>query len=152
AEGIGYQPTLQVLYGERDLHDPNYLSQAVLQNALPQSLIDWYMTEEGQWFRTRMANIPFITSLLAAVRWQELDAEAIARVTAAFSYLARNGGVLLFGSDTPSDATYANPPGLNGRLEMDRWQQAGIPANRFLEAATINNAEFFGLQNDLGTV
>jgi len=151
-QGIGWQPTIQVLYGERDLHDPNYLSQPALQDALPQSLIDWYTTEEGQWFRTRMANLPFIASLLEAGRWQQLDTDPIARVTEALSYLAANGGLLLFGSDTPSDATYANPPGLNSRIEMQRWQQAGISASQFFEAATIKNAAFFGLQNELGTV
>ncbi|MBN4075900.1 amidohydrolase family protein, partial [Gammaproteobacteria bacterium AH-315-E17] len=151
-QGIGWQPTIQVLYGERDLHDPNYLSQAELKNALPQSLIEWYATEDGQWFRNRMANLPFVARLLESDAWEELDAVPIARVNNAFSYLSKNGGLLLFGSDTPSDVTFANPPGFNGRLEMQRWQEAGITPIQFFQAATIKNAELFGLQNKIGTV
>lgn len=151
-QGIGWQPTIQVLYGERDLHDPNYLAQAELRNALPQSLIEWYATEDGQWFRNRMGSLPFIARLLESNRWQVIDAEPIARVTNALSYLSKNGGRLLFGSDTPSDATFANPPGFNSRLEMQRWQEASITPLQFFQAATIKNAELFGLQNEIGTV
>lgn len=79
-------------------------------------------------------------------------AEPIARVTAALSYLAVNGGNLSFGSDTPSDPTFANPPGLNGRLEMNNWIAAGVTPTTLFRAATIGNAEFFGLQDILGTV
>ena len=99
-----------------------------------------------------MAAIPFIADLVEAGDWQMLDAEAIARVDTTFSYLAANGGLLLFGSDTPSGATYANPPGLNSRFEMERWQQAGVSARQFFESATIKNAEFFGIHNEIGTI
>ena len=62
------------------------------------------------------------------------------------------GGSLLFGSDTPSDPTFANPPGLNGRLEMDRWMRAGVSPSQLLQALTVNNAEFFGLADRIGTI
>ena len=116
-----WQPTIQVLYGGRDLHNPDYLSSPELQDVLPQSLIDWYGTEDGQWFRNRMRGNPKIARVLESGRWTDLGTKPIARVTAALSYLASNGGLLSFGSDTPSGPTYANPPGLNGRLEMRRW-------------------------------
>ena len=149
---IATQPTVQVLYGERDLHDPDYLKNPALRQVLPQILIDWYETEDGQWWRNRMAGIPFVAALLDEERWQELDAEPIARVMAALSYLAENGGALLFGSDTPSDPTYANPPGLNGRREMNNWIAAGVTAPTLFRAATIENARFFGLEDEIGTV
>ena len=85
---IAVQPTIQVLYGERDLHDPDYLSKPALRHVLPASLIDWHRTEEGQWWRKRMAGIPYIATLLESSGWQSLDAEPIARVTAALSYAA----------------------------------------------------------------
>jgi len=151
-QNIATQPTIQVLYGERDLHNPDYLSNPALRHVLPQSLIEWYETEDGQWWRARMAGIPYIAGLLEKGRWKELDAEPVARVTAALSYLAENNGALIFGSDTPSDPTYANPPGLNGRLEMDNWIAAGVSPAILFRAATIVNAEFFGLQEDVGTV
>ena len=99
-----------------------------------------------------MVGNPHVAKLLADGRWKELDADPIARVTAALSYLASNGGLLIFGSDTPSDPTYANPPGLNGRLEMRRWTEAGVTPARLFRAATISNAKFFGLEEEIGTV
>jgi len=151
-QDITTQPTIQVLYGERNLHDPDYLSKPELRDVLPQSLIDWYSTKEGQWWRDRMAAIPFIHRLVDDGRWAELDVEPIARVTAELSYLATNGGAFIFGSDTPSDPTFANPPGLNGRLEMDNWTAAGVTPSVLFRALTLGNAEFFGLQDELGAI
>ena len=149
---IAWQPTIQVLYGERDLHNPDYLSGPELQDVLPQSLIDWYGTEDGQWLRNRMRGNPRVVRVLESGRWKNLGTKPIARVTAALSYLASNGGQLSFGSDTPSSPTYANPPGLNGRLEMRRWLEAGVTPAHLFRAATIVNAELFGLQDIIGTV
>ena len=149
---IAWQPTIQVLYGERDLHDPEYLSNTELRQVLPKALIDWYGTEEGQWFRNRMRNNPGVAWILEKGHWEDVDAVPIARVTGALSYLASRGARLSFGSDTPSGPTYANPPGLNGRLEMRRWLEAGVTPMRLFRAATIVNAELFGLQDVIGTV
>ena len=52
------QPTMQVLYGERELHNPDYLSGSELQDVLPKSLIDWYETDDGRWFRNLMLDNP----------------------------------------------------------------------------------------------
>ena len=108
-------------------------------------MIDWYGTEDGQWLRNRMRGNPRVARVLESGRWENLDAKPIARVTAALSYLTSNGGQLSFGSDTPSSPTYANPPGLNGRLEMRRWLEAGVTPAQLFRAATIVNAELFGL-------
>jgi len=72
------------------------------------------------------------------------------RITAA--YFVARGGRLLFGSDTPSAPTYANPPGRNGYLEMVELERAGIPPRRIFDAATRANAQFFGLARDYGTI
>jgi imidazolonepropionase-like amidohydrolase len=149
-QGIGWQPTIQVLYGQRDLHDPSYLASSDLQNALPRSLIEWYATEDGQWYRDEMALN--WKGVIDNFGWQAIQAEQIVNVTAATNYLADLHGSLLFGSDTPGNATFAMPPGLNGRLEMNNWQAAGVTALKTFQAATIDNAEFFGLQDEIGTV
>ena len=149
---IVWQPTMQVLYGERELHNPDYLAGSELQDVLPQSLIDWYETDDGQWFRNLMLDNPRVARVLESGDWEELANVPIARVTAALSYLASNGGRLSFGSDTPSSPTYANPPGLNGFMEMHRWLDAGVTPAQLFHAATIANAEFFGLQEEIGTV
>ncbi len=149
---IRWQPTIQVLYGERDLHDPEYLSHPDLQDVAPQSLIDWYASEDGQWYSKSMAEIPYVKQLIEDGRWHEIDGEAIARVNAAFQYLDRHDGRLMFGSDTPSDVTYANPHGLNGWREMQRWLENGASPAKLFKAATLDNAEFFGLDDEIGTV
>jgi imidazolonepropionase-like amidohydrolase len=152
AQNIGWQPTIQVLYGERDLHDPDYLSDPRLADALPQSLIDWYGSPEGQQFRNRMMEIPYLRRMVEEGRWEEIDAAPIAAATAALAWLDAHGGRLLFGSDTPSDLTYANPPGLNGRMEMDRWMAAGVSPEKLFRAATADNAAAFGLDGEIGAV
>lgn len=152
AKGIALQPTIQVLYGEQDLYDPNYFDNPRLHEVLPASLIDWYQTDDGQWWARRNLEVPIIREFVESGRWAELDAPFIARVSAVLDYFAANGGLLLFGSDTPADPTYANPPGLNGRLEMERWIAAGVTPVQLFTAATINNAEFFGLDDEIGTI
>lgn len=149
---IAQQPTVQVLYGERYLHDPRFFDQPELLDVAPSGLVAWYQTEEGQWWRNRMLSIPGIVRDIEDEGWEMLDAAPIARVNATFGYLASHGATLIFGSDTPSDPTYANPPGLNGRWEMRNWLTAGSTLSQLFHAATMGNAEFFGLETDIGTV
>ncbi|MBT8079265.1 MAG: amidohydrolase family protein [Gammaproteobacteria bacterium] len=149
---IALQPTIQVLYGEQDIHNPDYLDDPRLKRVLPGGLIDWYRTDDGQWWRRRMLQVPIVSQLVEQGLWQELDAPPIARVSAVLEHFASNGGRLLFGSDTPSDPTFANPPGLNGRMEMDRWIAASVTPEQLFLAATVNNANFFGLGDEIGTI
>lgn len=150
--GISLQPTIQVLYGEQDIHNPEYLEDPRLALVLPASLLAWYRTDDGQWWRQRMLQIPIVAQLVEQGLWDELDAPPIARVSNVLGYFAKNGGRLLFGSDTPSDPTFANPPGLNGRIEMDRWIAAGVSPLQLFTAATVGNAAFFGLDEEIGTI
>jgi imidazolonepropionase-like amidohydrolase len=59
---------------------------------------------------------------------------------------------LLFGTDTPSAPTYANPPGLNAWLEMRNLAAVGMTPAEIFRAATIENARALGLDKDVGTV
>lgn len=62
----------------------------------------------------------------------DVDGKAIARVNHVVEFLAKRAVRLSFGSDTPSDETYANPPGLNGWLEMRKLVNSGVsPAQLF---------------------
>ena len=74
------------------------------------------------------------------------------RVARTYATLAADGARLLFGSDTPSAPTYANPPGFNGLLEMRAWIGAGVSESQLLRALTIENAKAFGLDGDVGTI
>ncbi|MGH7576597.1 MAG: amidohydrolase family protein [Longimicrobiales bacterium] len=68
------------------------------------------------------------------------------------AHLSAADARLLFGSDTPSAPTYANPPGLNGRLEMEDWIAAGVTEAKLFRALTIDNARALGLEGEMGTV
>lgn len=59
---------------------------------------------------------------------------------------------MLFGTDTPSAPTYANPPGLNGWLEMHRLIDAGETPAQIFKSATLTNARALNLDREIGTV
>jgi imidazolonepropionase-like amidohydrolase len=138
----GWQPTIQVLYGERDIFNDSFLSDPMLARAVPESLIEWYGTSEGQWFHDLLARAMHLEQ---GEKPQDVDGSGIVRVRNCVAYLAQHNARLLFGSDTPSDATYANPPGLNGWLEMHRLAEAGMTPAQIFRAATLSNAEALGL-------
>jgi hypothetical protein len=156
AAHTGWQPTIQVLYGERDLFDPSYLDDPRLARVLPGELINWYRSPEGQWFHNALAEDFPETKGKDPKAAQAVVAEnyavPIARVERAAGYLASHGGRLLFGTDTPSAPTYANPPGLNGWLEMHRLMTAGETPAQIFRSATLINAQALHLDHDIGTV
>lgn len=155
---IGWQPTMQVSYGFRDLFDPDYLSDPQLARVLPPALIAWYGTAEGQWFHDTVASsLPgdVLQSRDAAVRWQSIQAfyaGTLARLTNVTRYMAAHKARLLFGTDTPSSPLYTNPPGLNGWREMNRLIEAGLTPAQVFRAATLANAQALRLDGEIGTV
>ena len=154
AKKIGWQPTIQVLYGERDLFKPEYLSSKELAQVFPSNLLAWYRTQEGQWFHDMLAaNMPKGGDPKATqAKVEKVYAGPIRQVTEATRYLATHGGRLLFGTDTPSAPTYANPPGLNGWLEMNNYVEAGVTPAQIFQAATLSNARALKLEREIGTV
>jgi imidazolonepropionase-like amidohydrolase len=145
----GWQATIQVLYGERELFDPAFLKDPLLQEAVPPPLIAWYGTKEGQWFRDVLLGP---AKRDKPVRAEDVDATGIALVNRAVAHLAKHHARLLLGSDTPAEPTYANPPGLNGFWEIGRLANAGASADQIFQAATKANAEALGLDREIGTV
>lgn len=161
-QGQGFMPTMQVVFGERDTFAPAYLDDPQLAHVVPASLIEWYATPEGQWFREDLEGFYQRShEMLAELGFESLETdEERAAVTSLFvsqvertvAYLAANEGRFLFGSDTPSSPNYTNPAGYNGYLEMQRWHAAGVPLEVILRAATLHNAEAFGLDDELGSI
>jgi imidazolonepropionase-like amidohydrolase len=154
---VGWQPTLQVSYGFRDLFDPDYLADPSLTRVLPASLIAWYRTPEGQWFRdTFVRASPQEARQSSAVdqwRWARGHyTETLTRMANVTRYMAAHKGRLLFGTDTPSSPLYTNPPGLNGWREMNRLVEAGVTPAQIFRAATLANAAALGLDSETGTV
>ena len=160
ARNVGWQPTMQVLHGIRDVFSSSFLSDPRLLRVLPSNLIDWYRSPEGQWFRVAMsqdvaqdAKLPANPnpSELERVVNEEID-PVIDRGKHATAYLVARHGRILFGTDTPSAPTYANPPGLNGWLEMHRLMDAGETPAQIFESATLTNARSLNLDREIGTV
>jgi imidazolonepropionase-like amidohydrolase len=142
---IGYQPTTQVIASLRDMVRKDYLAQPDLADAYTKAFIDWCAGKESN---------------CSATHWSRTfgpDADERLRATIARAHevtrvLFEADARLLFGSDTPSDAIYTNPPGLNGRIEMGHWIAGGVPPDRLFRALTIDNARMFRLDDRIGTV
>jgi imidazolonepropionase-like amidohydrolase len=156
---MGWQPTMQVLYGLQDLFDPSYLSDPRIAKVVPASAIEWYRSVEGQWFHNQLApgflSKQVLDSHDLQAQWNSARAvlaPPIARDRNATHYMAARGARILFGTDTPSAPTYANQPGLNGWHEMQRMVEAGMTPLQVFRAATQTNAELLGLSGEIGTV
>jgi len=148
-QGTSDQPTLRVVYGETSVFDPSLVDDPRYSIAMPRKLVAFLHTDEGDAPRKAALaryskNFPNAPAVIAA---------AGRRATATLR-LSRAAGVrLLFGTDTPSEeGGIGNPPGLNGRLELQLWAAAGVPLRQILRAATLDNAKAFGLAKDLGSV
>jgi imidazolonepropionase-like amidohydrolase len=147
--GIGVMPTTRVLGGLRDLFAPGFLDDPRLGDVVPRELLDWYRSERGQAFKEEIRG--GFDGADDATVFAGLDG-GVRDTQRVVSYFAENGGRLVFGSDTPSAPTYANPPGLNGALEIEHLAAAGVTPRQLLVAATIGVAEAFHLQDEIGTV
>jgi imidazolonepropionase-like amidohydrolase len=146
--GIAYMPTSRVIAGLADLFVPKFLDDPHIAKVLPAQLIAWYRTQDGRWFAREMAkefgglSDEGIRKLLTGGRQRERS----------LAYVTMHGGKILFGSDTPSAPTYANPPGYNGYLELREMESAGVSPRQILTAATVENARFFRLEDRYGTI
>jgi imidazolonepropionase-like amidohydrolase len=142
ARNVAVQPTMQVLHGLQDLFSEPYLADPRMARVLPPALIDWYRSPEGQWFHLALA--------------QDVTASGfdsvIDRGKQTAAYLIARHARILFGSDTPSAPTFANPPGLNEWLEMRRLVEAGETPQQIFKSATLANAQALKLDRDIGTV
>jgi imidazolonepropionase-like amidohydrolase len=147
--GIGTMPTSRVMSGLEDLFVPDFLDDPRLGDVLPAELLAWYRTDAGKWFANETAKA---SDGAPPDRLRQALHAIGDRGRAASSYFAAHHGRLLFGSDTPSSPTYANPPGYNGYLEMRELEVAGIAPRDLLASATLSNAKLFGLEQVYGTV
>jgi hypothetical protein len=149
ASGAAYQPTFGVLNGLAGLFDPRFLDDPALKKVVPPSLLAWYRTEEAQFFKKELlTESPDLADPAVARR---AFGGGTSQAERAFAYLAQRGGRILLGSDTPSAPTWADQPGINTWRELQHMARAGLSLRELLKAATLRNAEVFGLQ-DLGTI
>ena len=147
AKGIGYQPTMQVLYGLRAYFDPAYLNDPGVAKVVPKAMLDWFRSDEGKWFKAELSEEGEDDAV--ALKGMEAPLRRQAQVVA---YLASKNANIVLGTDTPSSPTFGNLPGLNGHLELSRMHAAGMSLTQIFKAATINNARTFKLDDRLGTI
>jgi len=156
ARNVGVQPTMQVLYGLRDVIGASFLSDPRLPRVLPSNLIDWYRSPEGQWFHVVLSQGIKLPADANPSELERAANEALGSVMdrgkLATAYAIARHGHILFGTDTPSAPTYANPPGLNGWLEMHRLMDAGETPAQIFKSATLTNAQALKLDRDIGSV
>jgi imidazolonepropionase-like amidohydrolase len=148
-KGIGYQATLRVLPGTADLFREDTLKDPMYAKVVPPTVLAWYATEPGQWFKKIMREgKDSSVDTRIAQGWLKQNEQGMR----ALRYLYGLGHPLLVGSDTPSAPTYGSQPGYDTYREMRLMAQSGVPLDAIFRAATLNNARQFGLAKDYGTV
>jgi len=150
--GIAVQPTLRCTYGDLSIFDKSLLNDPRFAEALPRSVINYLKGDDGQ--KAQSAQTAEYRQAIATIFGKDVEpmkAMSIGTHRASATLRMMQDVKLVFGTDTPSNEGIGNPPGLNGRLELGHWADAGIPLSRILRAATIDNAATFGFA-DRGTI
>ncbi|GGF57377.1 amidohydrolase family protein [Alteromonas lipolytica] len=144
-----YMPTIQVMLSLQGMYDDKTLTDTRREQVLPHSLLNWYTTEEGQWFKREITrdfgDLPEATVF-------ELTGYGVSRAQRAAAYVANQGYPLILGSDYPSSPSYAAAPGLSTYYEMQKMAEAGITAGQIFDAATINGPLQFDMADRYGTI
>jgi imidazolonepropionase-like amidohydrolase len=147
---VHVQPTLQTVAGERSFYDPSLLDDPRLRFALPASVVAYLRSPEG--VKARQALLDEYQKLAPNSKFEPYLNVFIERTQATFKLMLQDHVPLIFGSDTPAGDGFGNPPGLNGRLEMQDWADAGASLSLILRAATLENAKALGLAQELGSI
>lgn len=148
--GTRIQPTMQTVAGERAMIDPSLLDDPRLVIALPSAVITCLRSAEG--VKARTALLDGYRKASPAPGFETLLGATIERTRATFELMLQDHVHLIFGSDTPGVEGFGNPPGLNGRLELQNWADAGASFFLMLRAATLDNAIALGLSHELGSI
>ena len=148
--GTHVQPTLQTVAGESAMIDPGLLQDPRLTMALPPAVVTYLQSAEGVKARTALRDEYRKASPHPG--FERLLSVAIERTRATFKIMLQDRVHLIFGSDTPGVDGFGNPPGLNGRLELQNWADAGASPGLILRAATLDNAIALGQSHELGSI
>ncbi len=89
---------------------------------IPAEMVEGFNSPEGKWFKKEIAP----DDAPDAAVFEGFDHGPLRRVRQIVAYLAGKDANFLFGTDTPSAPTYGNLPGLNGYLERQQLQKAGL--------------------------
>ncbi|MEP0357255.1 MAG: amidohydrolase family protein [Paraglaciecola sp.] len=152
-QGMSVQPTFTVLDGELELFNPSFFSDKTVRAAIPSSLLHYYKSEKGQWFKQVISkgldrskgNNEYSKAKEQYKFPQQTHRQGVQLL------LAHNAN-LVFGSDTPSGPIYTQFPGLNGFREIQAWVAAGVDLKTLFKSLTIRNATLLGIQNRVGSI
>lgn len=149
AAGIAVMPTTRVMGGLGDLFDPAFLDDPRLAAVYPPAYLAWLRSGGGGELRDEMRGdfdgLPD-TRIRAVFEGGRDQGDRVLR-----AYVER-GGRLVLGSDTPSAPIPTNPPGLNGRLELEHFAALGLDSLAVARALTVVPAELFSVEEDYGEV
>jgi imidazolonepropionase-like amidohydrolase len=148
--GAHVQPTLQTVAGERAMFDPSLLDDRRLHFALPKAVIAYLNSPDG--IKARLTSLEEYRKASPAPGFERLLAASIERTHATLKIMLQDHVALILGSDTPGVDGFGNPPGLNSRLEMQDWAEAGVPLPMIFRAATLENAKALGLSQEIGSI
>ena len=146
---MGYQPTTQVSSAQSAYFDANYLQMPAVSKVVPKEMVEWFNSAEGRSFKDTISGDNAAPDAAMLQAFQQGPFRREGKIVA---YLASKYANFLFGTDTPSMPSYGNLPGLNGYLEMQQLQKAGMSLAQIFKAATINNAREFKLDSQIGTI
>lgn len=147
--GVGYQPTLSVMSRLAAVLEADVLTDPQLQHVVPPALLEWYQSEEAQWFKHELlADFAGMSAPAAAARLRAIGQ----RGALAAKTLHQMGHPLLLASDTPSAPAYSHQPGYSSYLELTEMAASGISLQAIFAAATINNARLLKLDDKYGSV
>ena len=144
-----YQATFGVMDGLKGVMLPETLNKLLLTYVVPAQTLDWYRSEQGQWFHREMKSDYGDIPLETIHRYQDLNIGQGERVLA---YLDQQNHPLVLASDTPAAPTYAQQPGYSTYMELRHMHKIGISLSRIFAAATLNNAKQFNLDNHYGSI
>jgi len=146
---VGYQPTIQVSFAQSAYFDANYLKMPAVSKVLSAEMVEWFNSAEGRSFKNTLFGD---NAAPDAAMLQSFEQGPFRRERKVVAYLASKDANFLFGADTPSMPSYGNLPGLNGHLEIQQLQKAGMSLSQIFKALTISNARQFKLDSQLGTI
>lgn len=148
--GVFVQPTLQTVAGERSMFDRALLHDERINLALPPAVVAYLGSAEGTEERKRLLKQYRMAS--PPPGFEALLSVAIERTHVTFRTMLKDHVRMMFGSDTPAGDGFGNPPGLNGRLELQDWEENGAALSQILRAATIENARALRLSDEIGSI
>lgn len=146
---VVYQPTFNVMDGLQEIIQQGKLVDPAYTHVVPASLLNWYQTEQAQWFRKQLIADYQGLSLGQIQRSQQ---QTIHRGEKSFQYLLSKQHPMVLASDTPSSPVYTAQPGLSTYKELIHMHNAGLTLEQVLAAATINNARAFDVEHLYGSI